>query len=341
MKKIDWEKVKKEALKEAESAENLGELNGVIKKYLGKKGQISLILGKIKDLSYKKRREIGKKANESKLFLEREFEKKRELMNHVRVIEKERRIDVTVSGRKPEMGHLHPLTCVKREMMEIFQTIGFEVVEGPEIETDWYNFDALNMPPYHPARDMWDTFWLSPISRKLLLRTHTSPVQIRYMEKHQPPLRIIVPGKLFRHEATDASHEFQLYHLEGLMVGKEVSVAHFKAIVQEFFKRLLRGKIKIRLRPSYFPFTEPSFEIDTSCVVCNGKGCSVCSQTGWVEMMGAGMVHPNVLKNSGLNPKNWQGFAFGLGVDRLTMMKYGIPEIRLFHSGDLRFLRQF
>ena len=195
-----------------------------------------------------------------------------------------------------------------------------------------------NIPKEHPARDVWDTLYLK---NGLLLRTHTSPVQIRYMQKNQPPLRIIVPGRIFRHEATDASHEINFYQLEGLMVDKIVSAANFNAIIQEFFKRFFDKEIKIRLRPSYFPFTEPSFEVDMTCLICGGKGCSTCQKQGFMEMMGAGMVHPAVFKNSGLNPKNWRGFAFGIGLDRLVMMKYKINDIRLFYGGDLRFLQQF
>jgi len=227
---------------------------------------------------------------------------------------------------------------VKRKTEEIFEHMGFSVVEGTEIENEWYNFDALNIPKDHPARDLWDTFYLKA---GLLLRTHTSPMQVRFMEKNQPPLRIIVPGRVFRHEATDASHEVNFYQIEGLMVGEDISAANFKAIVEEFFKRFFEKPIKIRMRPGYFPFTEPSFEVDLLCINCLGQGCSACQKTGWMEMMGAGMVHPQVFKNSGLNPKFWQGFAFGMGLDRLAMMKYKINDIRLFYSGDLRFLQQF
>jgi len=221
--------------------------------------------------------------------------------------------------------------------------LGFSIVEGPEIETEWYNFDALNIPKEHPARDLWDTFWLQNNKKiqNLLLRTHTTPVDVRYMEKNNPPLRIIVPGRCFRHEATDASHDVQFYQVDGLMVGKDISVANFKAVIENFFQEFFKRDLKIRMRPSFFPFTEPSFEIDISCLVCQGKGCSACSQTGWMEMMGAGMLHPNVFKACKLNPKNWQGFAFGVGLDRLAMMKYKIGDIRLFYNGDLRFLEQF
>ncbi len=283
---------------------------------------------------------------------------------------KNEKIDVTIPGEKLEKGHLHPITRVLQKSEEIFSSLGFKMVEGPEIETEWYNFDALNIPKNHPARDMWDTFWLksrndAEINAKergkvqrnsafrvrrssaLLLRTHTSPVQVRYMEKNQPPIRIIVPGRVFRYEATDASHEINFYHLEGLMVDKNITAANFKAVIEKFFQLFFQKNIKIRIRPSYFPFTEPSFETDISCMVCQGKGCSVCSQRGWVEVAGAGMVHPQVLKAGGLIPKSvnpktgWQGFAFGVGLDRLAMMKYKIDDVRLLYSGDLRFLTQF
>lgn len=260
--------------------------------------------------------------------------------------------DVTLQGEKISVGHLHPITQVRRDVENIFERLGFFVVQGPEIEAEWYNFDALNIPREHPARDMWDTFWLdqdqpktqnakTKTKERLLLRTHTSPVQIRYMEKHNPPLKIIAPGRVFRYEATDASHEINFYHIEGLMVDQKISVVNFKAIMERFLEVFFKKPAKIRLRPSYFPFTEPSFEIDLRCFICRGQGCSVCSQRGWLEMAGAGMVHPEVFKAVKLNPKNWQGFAFGLGLDRLAMMKYKIDDIRLFYGGDLRFLGQF
>ncbi len=218
--------------------------------------------------------------------------------------------------------------------------MGFYIAEGPDVETEWYNFDALNIPKEHPARDQWDTFWLKT-EEKLLLRTHTSPVQVRYMESHKPPLRIIAPGNVFRHEATDASHEFQLIQIEGLMVDKNISVPNFKAVVEEFFRRFFDKKVTIRLRPDFFPFTEPSFDISMSCLVCGGKGCPACKQSGWIEVAGAGMVHPHVLRSGKIDPNKWQGWAFGFGLERLTMMKYKINNIRLFRGGDLRFLKQF
>ena len=240
-----------------------------------------------------------------------------------------------------QKGHLHPLTILMREAAEIFSSMGFAVALGPEAETEYYNFDALNIPAHHPARDMWDTFWLKPREAGTLLRTHTSPVQIRYMEEHEPPIRIIAPGKVFRYEATDATHEAQFYQLEGLMVGKDVSLAHLKGVLEHFFEQFFGTSMKVRMRPSYFPFVEPGVEVDMSCFKCSGSGCGVCKQTGWIEIGGAGMVHPKVLQAGGIDPRRWQGFAFGMGVDRLAMLKYGIDDVRLMYTGDLRLVNQF
>lgn len=341
--KPNFKLLKKQVKNEIEGAKDLSELNGIFQKYLGKKGELTRLFCSLEKLSKEKRIEIGKKTNEFKNFLKAKLDQKTtELKRGIRKSAKETEwIDITAPGKKIEVGHLHPLTQVERKIEEIFERMGFSIVEGPEIETEWYNFDALNIPRDHPARDLWDTFWLRNGRLKLLLRTHTSPVQVRYMEKNQPPLRIIAPGRVFRRESTDAGHEINFYHVEGLMVDKDVSIANFKAIIEEFFKKFLGEEAKIRLRPGFFPFTEPSFEIDVSCFLCQQKGCSICKNSGWVEIMGAGMVHPNVFKNSGLNPKEWQGFAFGIGVDRLAMLKYKITDIRLFYSGDLRFLKQF
>ena len=320
--------LKIQAEKAITSVQDLRVLNNVFKQYLGKKSELTRILRSLEKLPKVKRIKVGKEANILKNSLRIKFDQKaRALKEEVqKQAEAKEWLDVTAPGKKPVFGHLHPLTQVKRQIEEIFKTMGFSVVQGPEMENEWYNFDALNIPKNHPARDLWDTFYLK---NGLLLRTHTSPVQIRYMEKNQPPLRIIAPGRIFRHEATDSSHETNFFHVEGLMIDKDVSAANFKAIIEEFFHRFFNKPIKIRMRPSFFPFTEPSFEIDME------------GEKGWMEMMGAGMVHPNVLKAGGLNPKNWQGFAFGIGMDRLAMMKYKIHDIRLLYSGDLRFLQQF
>ena len=324
--------------------------------YLGRKGALTAVFDSLKNLPPEERRKIGEQANRLRREIEEQLAEKKaglEKINNESALKKEW-LDVTRPGMRPQRGHLHPITKITREIIAIFSSLGFGVVDGPEVETEYCNFDALNIPANHPARDMWDTFWLrqkeipnskSQItnhkSQKLLLRTHTSPVQVRYMETRRPPIRIIVPGLVYRYEATDASHDIQFSQLEGLVVDKEISIAHFKAIIAEFFSRLFKQKIAIRLRPSYFPFTEPSFEVDISCAYCSQKGCPVCKKTGWLELAGAGMVHPHVFKAVGYNPKEATGFAFGMGIDRLAMMKYKIPDIRLFRSGDLRFLKQF
>jgi len=235
------------------------------------------------------------------------------------------------------------MTHTIRHMVGIFRDLGFIIAEGPEIETEHYNFDALNVPKDHPARDLWDTFWLKPDAsgERRLLRTHTSPVQIRYMEAHQPPIKIIAPGKVFRYEATDATHEVQFYQLEGLWVGRDVALSDLKGVLAHFFSKLFGKEIKTRFRPSYFPFVEPGVEVDMSCFKCGGEGCALCKASGWIEIMGAGMVHPNVLNNVGINSREWQGFAFGIGVDRVVMLKYGIEDVRLLYQGDLRVINQF
>src|SRR3990167_1563328 len=395
-------RIKKSAMEAVESAKTAGELERLRLDYLGRKGALNLILRRLKNLPDTERRKLGAEANAFRASLETKIE---EALKNSKADEKhhrfsKERLDVTRPGVSLPRGHLHPITKVLREVEDIFLRMGFTVAEGPEIETEHYNFDALNIPADHPARDMWDTFWLKPESQTnadkdadsrgtllrssassqrdsaLLLRTHTSPVQIRYMEKHEPPVRIISPGVVYRYEATDASHDIEFWQIEGLMVDRDVTIANFKAVIERFFSELFGGKVKIRLRPSYFPFVEPGFEVDVSCVQCKGKGCSICGQSGWLEMMGAGMVHPNVFKAVGYNPKNVhpvrefkkgaynnkdflhkstfskhnhsdkfsngvQGFAFGMGLDRITMMKYKIPDIRLMRSGDLRFLEQF
>jgi len=340
MAKINLESLKNQAKKDIDLTNDLKKLDEIFKKYLGKRGELTQVLRSLEKLPKAKRVKIGKSANEIKNFLRIKFDQKAEILKEKIKKETEEKewIDITAPGEKPALGHLHPLTQVKRKVEEIFQGMGFSVIEGPDMETEWYNFDALNIPKDHPARDAWDTFYLK---NGLLLRTHTSPVQVRYMEKNNPPLRIIVPGNVFRHEATDASHEFQLYQIEGLMVAREISVANLKAIVSEFFRRFFEKNVEFRLRPDFFPFTEPSFDIGISCFFCEGKGCPICKESGWLEVAGAGMVHPNVFKNSKLIPKDWQGWAFGFGLERLAMLKYKINDIRLFRSGGLRFLKQF
>ncbi|MBI2038939.1 MAG: phenylalanine--tRNA ligase subunit alpha [Candidatus Niyogibacteria bacterium] len=325
-------------------------------KWLGRKGRLTEILRNLKNLSERERKAQGAEANRARIELEALIRDRRiELRSAAAKTELAReRIDVTLPGRALRHGRMHPLTRALDEIRGIFEQLGFSAIDGPEIETEWYNFDALNIPADHPARDMWDTFWLrsnqnlksknekGKSGQKLLLRTHTSPVQVRYMEKHAPPYRIIVPGKVYRYEATDASHDVEFHQVEGLMVDRDISVAHFKHVIRHFFERYFGAKkLSVVLRPSFFPFTEPSFEVMVNCIQCDAKRCAVCKRTGWLEVAGAGMVHPNVFKNAGLNPKGLQGFAFGFGVERLAMLKYKIPDIRLFHSSDPRFLKQF
>ena len=342
-----FEQIRKESLDAIEKSANLADLRDVEVKYLGRAGNITEILKSLKNVPESERREKGREANELRALVEAEILQRRKDLeaedhNHQLFLEK---IDITAPGKKHDRGHLHPLTIVRREIEAIFSGMGFEIADGPELEYEWYNFDALNIPDYHPARDMQDTFWVDkeahPRKGRLLPRTHTSPVQIRYMETHNTPFRIIIPGKVFRQEASDASHDIQFLQLECLMVGNDVSVANFRAVVQEFFRKLFKKDVVARLRPSYFPFTEPSFEVDMSCLQCLGTGCPVCKRTGWLEIGGAGMVHPNVFKAAGYNPKEVQGFAFGFGIDRIALMKNKIPDIRLYYQNDVRFLRQF
>ena len=343
--------IKTSAISEIEAAKNDSDLFNVEKKYLGKKGELTAILKRLKDLFGEERKNSGILANVTKNEIIEALKAKKAEMQRGRFDFQKEKIDVTIPGKKVKHGHLHPITIVQKEIEDIFTALGFEIADGPEVETEFYNFDALNMPKNHPARDAWDTFWLKPTnnrqqktnnrSGKLLLRTHTSPVQVRYMQKNKPSFRIIAPGKCFRNEATDSTHEHTFYQFEALMVGDAINVGNFKYIGEQFFSRFFQKDIRIRLRPSFFPFTEPSFEFDISCTVCGGQGCRSCKNTGWLEVGGAGMVNQNVFVASGYPRNIYQGFAWGFGLERLAMMKYKIDEIRLFHSGDLRFIRQF
>ncbi len=240
--------------------------------------------------------------------------------------------------KNENIGHVHPNTAMIEGIVQIFKDMGFEVVEGPEMEDEWHNFDALNVPKDHPSRDMQDTFWLR---NSMLLRTHTSSVQIRYMEKHKPPFAIVAPGKVFRNEATDRTHEAQFFQFEALVVGKDITVANLKYYLETFLKHVFDEEVEIRLRPSFFPFVEPGFEVDMRCSVCKGEGCPTCKHSGWIELLGAGLVHPNVLESVGVDSKEWSGFAFGVGLDRIVMMKTKLDDIRNLYTGDLRVIRQF
>ena len=337
------DKVRKKFAEDLKKLSDKQSLEDLRVKYLGRKGELNKILEKVKTLGEKERAEHGRQLNAFKQEIEQLLKDSWQKVKTASRQLAEEWLDITAPGAKPLVGHWHPRTLVLREIENIFKSLGFSVVDGPELETQWYNFEALNMPKDHPARDMQDTFYVkNPAGGEdLVLRTHTSPNQIRFMEKNEPPFRIIVPGKVFRNEATDASHEYQLHQFEGLMVDKNISVANFKAIVDEFFQRLYGLKAKIRLRPSFFPFTEPSFEVDMACVFCDQKGCRVCKNAGWLEMGGAGMVNQFVFESAGYVRNEWQGFAFGFGIDRLAMLKYHINDIRLLTGGDMRFLKQF
>ena len=334
---MNLKNLRNSALKEILGAKNLEELEKLQIKYLGRKGELTEILRKLKDMAEAQRQKSGKFANQLKWEIEGMVEKKKKELGFLSSVDKEW-VDISAPGHKLPKGYLNPRTLVLRKVEEIFQSLGFSVIDSTEMETDYYNFQALNFPKDHPARDMQDTFYLTD---EILMRTHTSPNQVRFMEKHNPPLRVIMPGKCFRRDASDATHDSQFYQVEGLMVDKNISVANFKAVIAEFFKRLFGKEVKMRLRPSYFPFTEPSFEPDISCTFCAGSGCKICKDTGWLEMAGAGMVHPFVFKSAGYSPYEWRGFAFGFGLERLVMMKYKINDIRLLNFGDLRFLKQF
>lgn len=312
---------------------------------LGKQGALSEILRGLKDATPEQRKTLGAEANVAKTQIEELVGAKITNLEAAEINETllKNKSDFSLRDAVMEKGlqaaGMHPVTIVQREIEDIFLSMGFEVLDGPHIEDEWHNFEALNIPATHPARDMQDTFWFE--DKKHLLRTHTSTIQVRGMKTRKPPFRFVGPGKVFRCERTDASHEMCFHQLEGMMVGEDVSVGHLiyfmKTLLSEIFKR----DVEVRLRPGFFPFVEPGFELDIKCLICGGKGCSVCKQVGWVELLPCGMVHPNVLKAGGIDPDKYNGFAFGLGLDRLVMMRYGIDDIRLIHGGDLRFNSQF
>lgn len=328
------EELSKQAKLEITKAESAGELSDVQVRYLGRKGELTKILKGLSALSVEKRKEIGRDANLLKQELEKLIEaKKHELLEST---EKEP-IDITAPGKKYPLGQLHPVTQIYNELFEIARGLGFDIAEGPEVETDWYNFGSLNMPKDHPARDTQDSFYFND---NILLRTHTSPVQIRYMENHKPPIRVVVYGRTYRRDS-DATHTPMFHQLEGLLIDECTNFTDLKGVLEVFAKGIFGQDRKIRLRPHFFPFTEPSAEVDVSCGLCGGKGCRSCKYSGWLEILGAGMVHPNVLKNGGIDPTKYQGFAFGMGIERIAMLKYGIDDLRLFYDGDLRFVEQF
>ena len=337
------EALKQETLAKIEETKELASLNQIRVETLGKKGPITEVLRGMKDLSAEERPKVGSFANEIRDIITKEIEAKKELLEQLalqKALEDET-IDVTLPGTPMKQGTRHVLTQIIEEIEDIFVGMGYEVVEGYEVEQDHYNFERMNLPKDHPARDMQDTFY---ISDEILIRTHTSPVQARTMEKHdfsKGALRMISPGKVFRRDTDDATHSHQFHQIEGLVIDKNVTMADLKGTLEEVMQKMFGADRKIRLRPSYFPFTEPSVEVDVSCFKCGGEGCSVCKHTGWIEILGAGMVHPNVLKMSGIDPEVYSGFAFGLGPDRIAMLRYGVNDIRNFYLNDLRFISQF
>jgi phenylalanyl-tRNA synthetase alpha chain len=341
------EELRAKALKELDSIKDPKSLEAWRINYLGRKSELTQMLRGLASLPVEERRTAGAAANELKSFLEQSLAQREEVIKEAeiaRAIEKGR-LDVTLPGYPTTLGRLHPATQILRQMCDIFVAMGFEVVEGPEVEWDYYNFEALNIPQNHPARDMWATMWMDYQNEKgernMLLRTHTSPMQIRVMENRQPPVRVIVPGKVYRYEATDATHEAMFYQVEGFAVDRNITMADLKGTLFEFARRLFGKERKARFRCDYFPFVEPGVDMAIDCFVCKGAGCPLCSNSGWIEILGAGMIHPEVLRRVNYDPDIYTGFAFGMGVERMSMLKYGIDDIRLFYSNDLRFLQQF
>lgn len=336
--------IRTKAIEAASKAATIDEIENLRVQVLGRKGELTQILRTLGSMTAEERAEIGKLSNQFKEEIESAIDARKAVIEEESIAKKlsEDWLDVSLSAPQGEelftRGRLHPISQFQYEIEDIFTSMGFDVLDGPEAETEQYNFEALNIPKHHPARDMQDTFWTEDNN---LLRTHTSAIQVRGMEKMKPPFRIVGPGRVFRYEATDASHENTFYQVEGMMIDKNISVSNLIYFMKVLLKEIFKRDVKIRLRPGYFPFVEPGFELDINCLICGGTGCSVCKGSGWVELLPCGLVHPNVLKSGGIDPNEWSGFAFGLGLNRLIMMRYGITDIRHFQSGDIRFLTQF
>lgn len=337
------EKLRADFLANLDSIQDLPSLRDLELRYLSRKGELSALISGLKDLSIDIRREAGEFANVVKQELQSRFneikdglEKKTDSTTYV---------DATIPGEKIESGHLHPLSLVRRELEDFFATLGFTVMDGPEIESEFYNFEALNVHPHHPARDMQDTFYVDVKNKQgeydLTMRTQTSNTQVRAMQKYGAPLKVIMPGRVFRSEATDARHEHTFYQLEGVMIDKNINFAHMKNILEAVGQKLYGPETKLRMRPKFYPFVEPGSNGEYTCFLCQGQGCRVCKHSGWLEILGCGLIHPSVLKAGGIDPEQYSGFAFGFGLNRLAMLKYGINDVRLFNGGDLRFLKQF
>jgi phenylalanyl-tRNA synthetase alpha chain len=324
---------------EIEARTDLQALEEIRVRLLGKKGEITALLKSLGAMEHEARKQAGAQINQAKELVTKLLDERRTALEAERLATQlaSETVDVTLSGRGQAIGGLHPVTRVRRRIEQIFRNAGFSIADGPEIEDDWHNFEALNIPANHPARAMHDTFYFGD---GRLLRTHTSPVQVRVMQSQPPPLRVIVPGRVYRCDS-DMTHTPMFHQVEGLVVDEGITFANLKACLHQFMQMLFEKDVKMRLRPSYFPFTEPSAEVDISCVACGGSGCRVCKQTGWVEVAGCGVVHPNVLKAVGIDPERYTGYAFGMGIDRLTMLRYNVTDIRMYFENDLRFLRQF
>jgi len=330
------EEIKKAFRAEIEKAALPEDIEAIRVKYLGRKGEIAKITKSLPTLPQEEIAKAGRSLNELKKEAQALLNEKTK--SFAKASRKKDDIDITLDGIKAPIGTIHPLSKIMNRINEIFMTLGFKVVDGPEIETEFNNFEALNIPLEHPSRDAFDTFYLE---NKALLRSHTSPVQIRIMKKEKPPIQVIMPGRVYRPDAVDASHSFMFHQVEGLMVDNAIKFSDLKGILNIFAKQMFGEDVRLRFRPSFFPFTEPSAEVDLSCIICNGKGCRVCGNTGWLEVLGAGMVNPKVFLHVGYDPGKVTGFAFGMGVERIAMLKYGITDIRLFFENDLRFLKQF
>ena len=341
------EQLKLNAQKELDAVNNLKELESWRVRYLGKKSELTGVLRSLATLPLAERKAVGTSANEVKANLEDSLEQKEQVLRGVQLAAsaEEGGIDITLPGHPFPIGRLHPITQTVYEICDIFTSMGFQVVEGPEVEWDYYNFEALNIPKEHPARDTMSTLWVDfetdSGERPMLLRTHTTSMQLRVMENMSPPLRVVIPGKVYRYEASDATHTPMFHQIDGLAVGEGITMADLKGTLYEFARRFFGEDRKVRFRCDYFPFVEPGAEMAIECSVCGGKGCRLCGNTGWIEILGAGMTHPQVLQRAGLDPEVYSGFAFGMGIDRMPMLRYGIDDIRLFYGSDLRFLRQF
>lgn len=338
--KEQLERIKSEALSKIEASDALEKLNDIRVAYLGKKGELTSVLKSMKDVAPEERPKVGQMVNEARAQIEEKLEETKQALARKAREEQMKRevIDVTLPAKKSSIGHSHPNTIALEEVERIFVGMGYEVVEGPEVEYDQYNFEKLNIPKGHPARDEQDTFY---VNDTILLRSQTSPVQVRTMETRKPPIRIIAPGRVFRSDEVDATHSPSFHQIEGLVIDKNITFADLKGTLAEFAKELFGEDTKVKFRPHHFPFTEPSAEVDVSCFKCGGKGCRFCKGSGWIEILGCGMVHPHVLEMCGIDPNEYSGFAFGVGLERIALLKYEIDDMRLLYENDIRFLKQF